>query len=204
MLITGGDPFIASDEAIDNLLSRIRAIPHVEIIRFGTRTPVTLPYRVTARLAKILAKYHPVWLNTHFNCAEEITPEAAQAVANLVDHGIPVGNQSVLLRGVNDTTERHINLLRELLKIRVRPYYLFHPHLIEGTEHLRVPVDAGLRLMKSLRGNITGLGIPTYIVDTPSGKVPMMPNHVLGTDGEDLLLEDVRGQIWREKAALSP
>jgi len=204
VLITGGDPFIASDEAIDNLLSRIRAIPHVEIIRFGTRTPVTLPYRVTARLAKILAKYHPVWLNTHFNCAEEITPEAAQAVANLVDHGIPVGNQSVLLRGVNDTTERHIKLLRELLKIRVRPYYLFHPHLIEGTEHLRVPVDAGLRLMKSLRGNITGLGIPTYIVDTPSGKVPMMPNHVLGTDGEDLLLEDVRGQIWREKSALNP
>ncbi|MCX6110087.1 MAG: KamA family radical SAM protein [Proteobacteria bacterium] len=204
VLITGGDPFIASDEAIDNLLSRIRAIPHVEIIRFGTRTPVTLPYRVTARLAKILAKFHPVWLNTHFNCAEEITPEAAQAVANLVDHGIPVGNQSVLLRGVNDTTERHIKLLRELLKIRVRPYYLFHPHLIEGTEHLRVPVDAGLRLMKSLRGNITGLGIPTYIVDTPSGKVPMMPNHVLGTDGEDLLLEDVRGQIWREKSALNP
>ena len=204
VLITGGDPFIASDEAIDNLLSRIRAIPHVEIIRFGTRTPVTLPYRVTERLAKILAKYHPVWLNTHFNCAEEVTPEAAQAVANLVDHGIPVGNQSVLLRGVNDTPERQLKLLRELLKIRVRPYYLFHPHLVEGTEHLRVPVDEGLRLMKALRGNITGFGIPTYIVDTPSGKVPMMPQHILGSDGEDLLLEDVRGQIWREKAALSP
>ncbi len=198
VLITGGDPFIASDDAIDQLLQRIRAIPHVEIIRFGTRTPVTLPYRVTTKLASILKKYHPVFVNTHFNCAEEITPEAAKAVANLVDHGIPVGNQSVLLKGVNDTPEAMLLLLRNLLKIRVRPYYLFHPHLVEGTAHLRVPVSKGLKIMKSLRGNITGLGIPTYIVDTPSGKVPMMPNHVLMEDGDDLILEDVRGQIWRE------
>jgi lysine 2,3-aminomutase len=202
VLVTGGDPFIASDAAIEGLLERLRAIPHVEIVRFGTRTPVTLPYRVTRRLARLLAKYHPVWLNTHFNCPEELTPEAAQAVANLVDHGIPVGNQSVLLRGVNEDPQRMLTLLRGLLKMRVRPYYLFHPHLVEGTEHLRVPVDVGLKLMRALRGNITGLGIPTYIVDTPSGKVPLMPNHVLGTDGGDLLLEDVRGQIWREKAAL--
>lgn len=202
VLVTGGDPFIASDSALENLLERLRAIPHVEIIRFGTRTPVTLPYRVTAKLAQMIAKFHPVWVNTHFNCAEELTPEAVQAVRNLVDAGIPVGNQSVLLRDVNDSTDRMMPLLRGLLKARVRPYYLFHPHLVEGTEHLRVPIDDGLRLMKSLRGNITGLGIPTYIVDTPSGKVPMMPNHVLGRDGEDLLLEDVRGQIWREKASL--
>lgn len=202
VLLTGGDPFIASDDAIIGLVERLRAIPHVDIIRFGTRTPVTLPYRVTKRLARELARFHPVWLNTHFNCAEEVTPEAVQAVANLVDAGIPVGNQSVLLKGVNDTTEKMMALLRALLKARVRPYYLFHPHLVEGTEHLRVPVDHGLRLMRSLRGNITGLGIPTYIVDTPSGKVPLTPNHVLGSDGEDLLLEDVRGEIWREKAAL--
>lgn len=201
VLITGGDPFIASDTAIESLLARLRAIPHVEIIRFGTRTPVTLPYRVTKKLARIIAKYHPVWVNTHFNCPEELTPEAALAVANLVDHGIPVGNQSVLLRGINDDPERMLKLLRGLLKMRVRPYYLFHPHLVAGTEHLRVSVDVGLKLMRALRGNITGLGIPTYIVDTPSGKVPLMPNHVLGQDGQDLLLEDVRGQIWREKAA---
>ena len=204
VLVTGGDPFIASDAALEGLLERLRAIPHVEIIRFGTRTPVTLPYRVTERLAKRLARFHPLWLNTHFNCAEEITPEAEQAVANLVNAGIPVGNQSVLLRGVNETPERMLRLLRALLRIRVRPYYLFHPHLVEGTEHLRVPVDEGVRLMRALRGNITGLAIPTYIVDTPSGKVPLTPNHVLGTDGEDLLLADVRGQIWREKAAVNP
>jgi lysine 2,3-aminomutase len=204
VLITGGDPFIASDAALEGLLERLTAIPHVEIVRFGTRTPVTLPYRVTAELGRKLARFHPVWVNTHFNCAEEVTPEATQAVRNLVDAGIPVGNQSVLLRGVNDTPERMLALLRALLRIRVRPYYLFHPHLVEGTDHLRVPVDAGLKLMRSLRGNITGLGIPTYIVDTPAGKVPLMPNHVLACDGEDLVLEDPRGQIWRERAALTP
>jgi lysine 2,3-aminomutase len=203
VLVTGGDPFIASDEALESLTARLRAIPHVDIIRFGTRTPVTLPYRVTKELAARLARHHPIWLNTHFNCAEEVTPEAMRAVANLLEAGIPVGNQSVLLKGVNDTPERMMALLRALLKARVRPYYLFHPHLVEGTEHLRVPIDVGLRLMRSLRGNITGMAIPTYVVDTPSGKVPLMPNHVLGTEGEDLILEDVRGAIWRERAAVT-
>ncbi len=202
VLVTGGDPFIASDTAILSLTERLRAIPHVEIIRFGTRTPVTLPYRVTKELARGLAAFHPIWLNTHFNCVEEVTPEAARAVAHLVDAGIPVGNQSVLLRGVNDSVDKLLALSRALLKIRVRPYYLFHPHRLEGTEHLRVSVDEGVRLIKGMRGNITGFGIPTFIVDTPSGKVPVMPQHVLGRDGDDLLLEDVRGQIWRETAAL--
>ncbi len=202
VLVTGGDPFVASDDAIISLLEKLSAIPHVEIVRFGTRTPVTLPYRVTKTLAKRLAEFHPVWVNTHFNCVEELTPEALQAVDNLLAAGIPVGNQSVLLRGVNDTRERMMPLLRGLLRARVRPYYLFHPHLVEGTEHLRVGVDEGLALMKSLRGNITGMAIPTYVVDTPSGKVPMMPQHELGRDGEDLILEGVRGDIWREKAAL--
>ena len=199
VLITGGDSFVASDAAIEGLLERISAIPHVEMIRFGTRTPVTLPYRVTARLGKILAKFHPVFVNTHFNCAEEITPEAAQAVANLVNHGIPVGNQAVLLRGVNDTPEKMMALCRGLLKIRVRPYYVFHPHSVQGTEHLRVSVRRGMEVMKSLRGNITGLGIPSYIMDTPSGKVPLQHNYMLGNDGEDLILETIRGGIWREK-----
>ena len=202
VLVTGGDPFIASDEALVGLLERLRAIPHVEIIRFGTRTPVTLPYRVTKALATKLAAFHPIFVNTHFNCVEELTPEACRAVANLVDAGIPVGNQSVLLRGINDTRERMLPLLRGLLRARIRPYYLFHAHLVEGTEHLRVGVDEGLALMAALRGNITGLGIPTYIVDTPSGKVPLLPPAILGTDGEDLLLQDVRGQIWRERAAI--
>ena len=204
VLITGGDPFIASDEAIDRLLSKISEIPHVEIIRFGTRTPVTLPYRVTAKLAKILKKYHPVWVNTHFNCAEELTPEACAAISNLVDHGIPVGNQSVLLRGVNDTPEKMQKLCRALIRNRVRPYYVFHAHMVAGTAHLRVPISKGLEIMKSLRGNISGYGIPTYILDTPSGKVPIGHNHVLGQDGNDLILEDLRGEIWRETDAMKP
>ena len=202
VLVTGGDPFIASDSALENLVARLRAIPHVEIIRFGTRTPVTLPYRVTRALAQRLAKYHPIFVNTHFNCAEELTPEARQAVANLVDAGIPVGNQSVLLRNVNDTTARMMPLLRGLLRARVRPYYLFHPHRVAGTEHLRVPVKSGIELMKKLRGNITGLAIPTYILDTPSGKVPLTPNHILREDGDDLVIEDCRGEIWREKGVV--
>ena len=203
VLITGGDPFIASDEAIESLVSRIRAIPHVEIIRFGTRTPVTLPYRVTDQLGKILAKYHPIFVNTHFNCPEELTPEAAQAVANLVNNGIPVGNQAVFLKGINDDYERMHALLRGLLKIRARPYYLFHPHNVAGTEHLRPSIEEGLKIMRRLRGNITGFAIPSYIVDTPSGKVPVAHNHVLGRDGDDLLLEDVRGEIWRERGVYS-
>ena len=199
VLITGGDPFIASDGAIESLLERIRAISHVEIIRFGTRTPVTLPYRVTKKLATIIAKFHPIFVNTHFNCPEELTPEAKIAVENLVNAGIPVGNQSVFLRGVNDSYERMHHLLRGLLMMRARPYYLFHPHNVEGTEHLRPTVDDGLQIMRKLRGNLTGFGIPQYIIDTPSGKVPIAHNHILGRDGGDLLLEDVRGEIWRER-----
>ncbi|MEY4630891.1 MAG: hypothetical protein RIQ81_1011 [Pseudomonadota bacterium] len=203
VLITGGDPFIASDQALENLVARIRAIPHVEIIRFGTRTPVTLPYRVTRELAQRLAKYHPVFVNTHFNCPEELTPEAIQAVANLVDAGIPVGNQSVLLRHVNDDPKQMMALLRGLLRARIRPYYLFHPHRVAGTEHLRVSIRTGIQLMKKLRGNITGLAIPTYILDTPSGKVPLTPNHILREDGDDLVIEDCRGEIWREKGVVN-
>jgi lysine 2,3-aminomutase len=204
VLVTGGDPFVANDEAILSVTERLRQIPHVEIIRFGTRTPVTLPYRVTAELAKKLAAFHPIFINTHFNCAEEVTPEAAQAIENLVNNGFPVGNQAVLLRGVNDSTEKMIQLSRALLKIRVRPYYLFHPHLVEGTEHLRVPVSKGMEIMRTMRGKITGLGIPTYIMDTPAGKVPLTPQQILGEDGEDLLIEDRYGRIWREKGALAP
>jgi lysine 2,3-aminomutase len=202
VLITGGDPFIASDEAIVGLLSRIRSIPHVEIIRFGTRTPVTLPYRVTRDLARKIAAFHPVYVNTHFNCLEELTEEAKVAVENLVNAGIPVGNQSVFLKGVNDTYERMYGLLSGLLRMRAKPYYLFHPHNVEGTMHLRPSVHEGMAIMKRLRGNITGFAIPQYIIDTPSGKVPVGHNHILGSEGSDLILEDVRGEIWREAGVL--
>jgi lysine 2,3-aminomutase len=201
VLITGGDPFIASDEALDRLLARIRAIPHVEVIRFGTRTPVTLPYRVTKKLCAILAKYHPVWVNTHFNCASELTKEAQIALANLADAGVPIGNQAVLLKGINDSNEAMLDLCRGLIKNRVRPYYIFHAHMIAGTEHLRVPVNKGLEIMSFLRGRISGFGIPTFALDTPNGKIPLLPSHILGVDGTDLILEDTRGEIHREPDA---
>ncbi|MEI8027927.1 MAG: KamA family radical SAM protein [Pseudomonadota bacterium] len=201
VLITGGDPFIASDDALDRLLARIREIPHVEVIRFGTRTPVTLPYRVTKKLCTILAKYHPIWVNTHFNCASEVTEEAQIALANLANAGIPIGNQAVLLKGINDSPEAMLQLCRSLIKNRVRPYYIFHAHMIAGTEHLRVPVNKGLEIMTFLRGRISGFGIPTFALDTPNGKIPLLPNHILGVDGTDLILQDTRGEIHREPDA---
>ena len=203
VLITGGDPFIASDDAIDHLLSKLKAIPHIEVLRFGTRTPVAMPYRITKKLCRILAKYHPIWLNTHFNCVEEITPEAKLALKHLADAGIPVGNQSVLLKGVNDTSEQMLALCRELIKNRVRPYYLFYPHMISGTKHLRVSYEVGIKIIKEMRGKISGFGIPTYIMDTPSGKIPLGYDYKISEDGSDLLLEGLHGEIWREKDAKS-
>jgi lysine 2,3-aminomutase len=198
VLITGGDPLIANDATLENLLSRLRAIPHVEILRIGTRVPVTLPYRVTPELAKMLAKYHPIWVNTHFNCAEEITPEATAAVDTLLREGIPVGNQAVLLKGVNDTPERLKALVEGLVRIRARPYYIYQAQIVEGTGHLRVPVEKGLDLMRSLRGNTTGFAIPQYVLDTPFGKVPLSPNHVVGRQGDEVVVETNGGKLWGE------
>ncbi len=203
VLITGGDPFIASDESIEHVLSEIAKIEHVEIVRFGTRTPVTLPYRITPELCAMLAKYHPVWLNTHFNCAEEITPEASLALRNLVDAGIPVGNQAVLLKGVNDTSERMAALCRKLVANRVRPYYVFQPHRVVGADHFHVPVSQGMAIMRSLRGTLTGFAIPQYVLDTPGGKIPLTHNHILGNEGNDLILENLRGELWREPQAMA-
>jgi len=203
VLITGGDPLIASDESLEALIKKIRAISHVDIIRIGTRTPVTLPYRITPALTKMLAKYQPLWVNTHFNCQEEITEEAKESLALFVDQGIPVGNQSVLLKGVNDTVEDMKSLCWDLVKNRVRPYYVFHADLIEGTSHLRVSIKKGLEIMKALRGNISGYAIPTYALDTPSGKIPLHHNHILNVDGDDLIVENLRGEIWREKYGFS-
>ena len=202
VLLTGGDPFVASDKAIENLLIELKKIPHVELIRFGTKTPVTMPYRSTPALAKIISKYHPVWINTHFNCEEELTTEAKESLKILADHGIPLGNQSVLLKGVNDSSEKILKLCKELVKNRVRPYYLFYPHLIKGTKHLRVDYRLGADIIKKMRGNISGYAIPQYILDTPSGKVPVSHNYILQEDGNDLLMEDLRGEIWREKDAI--
>lgn len=198
VLITGGDPFIASDETIENLLKKLREIPHVEIIRFGTRTPVAMPQRITDKLVNILKKYHPIWLNTHFNTVDELTEEACVALRKIADAGIPIGNQSVLLNGVNDSVETMLPLCQKLIRNRVRPYYIFFPHMIEGTEHLRVHYQKGIDIVQGLRGKISGFGIPTYIMDTPSGKVPLNHNYIIKEDGSDLIIQDLNGKPWRE------
>lgn len=198
VLITGGDPFLATDQALESLLSRLRQIPHVQVIRFGTRTPVTLPYRITPALAAMLSQYHPIWVNTHFNCAQELTPDAKLALQYLADAGIPLGNQSVLLRGVNDEASSLSELCVKLTHCRVRPYYLFHANLVAGTRHLRVPISTGLKLVDSLRGKISGFAIPAYMLDTPSGKIPLSERTILRVDGNDVLITDNHNKIWRE------
>ena len=198
MLITGGDPLIAQDATLENLLTRLRAIPHVQILRIGTRVPVTLPYRITEELAEMLARFHPLWLNTHFNCPEELTPEATAAIDTLLSRGIHVGNQSVLLAGVNDSNDRLKKLLEGLVRMRVRPYYLYQAQTVDGTAHLRVPIEKGLDLMRSLRGNTTGFAIPQYVLDTPTGKIPLSPNQIVGRDNDEVVLMDLKKSHWRE------
>jgi lysine 2,3-aminomutase len=202
VLLTGGDPLVAQDSQILRVVAALREIPHVEIIRIGTRVPVTLPYRITPALAKGLAEHHPVWINTHFNSVEEITPEAAAACDILLSHGIPVGNQSVLLAGVNDSVNAMKRLGEALIRIRVRPYYLYHPQIVVGTEHLRVPIEKGLEIMRGLRGNTTGFAIPSYILDTPFGKLPLTPQNYIGRRGDNVEIRTNDGRIWTEPSPL--
>lgn len=180
VLITGGDAFMLSDEAIDWLLSELRSIRHVEIIRFGTRTPVTLPQRITLELTDILRKYHPVFVNTHFNRPMEITRESQRACEMLANAGIPIGNQMVLLNGVNNDKFVVRKLNQKLLTMRVMPYYIFHPKTVLGTSHFWVKIEEGLEIMESLRGRTSGMAIPTYIVNGPLGlgKTPILPNYL--------------------------
>jgi lysine 2,3-aminomutase len=203
VLITGGDPFITQDSTIENLLKKLREIPHVEIIRFGTRTPVSLPYRITEELADILAMYHPIWINTHFNSVQELTPESTSAIDTLLKRGIPVGNQSVFLKDVNDHVDKMRSLVNGLVRIRVRPYYIYHPQIVEGTEHLRIPLEKGLDIMRGLRGSTTGFANPQYVLDTPTGKIPLSPNHVLARDGENVILEQLTTEPWAEPSPLN-
>lgn len=202
VLITGGDPFIAHDKTIENLLKKLRDIKHVEIIRFGTRTPVSLPYRITEEFADMLAQYHPIWINTHFNSAQELTPEAASAIDTLLKRGIPIGNQSVFLKNVNDNADSLRKLVNGLVKMRVRPYYIYHPQIVEGTEHLRIPIEKGLDVIKELRGSTTGFANPQYVLDTPTGKIPLSPNHILARDGEYVIVEQLNSEPWAEPSPL--
>ncbi len=194
VIFSGGDPLLLPDPVLQDLLARVYAIPHVEIIRIGTRVPVTLPERITNRLCAMLKKFPPLYLNTHFNHPRELTPQATEACGRLVDAGIVLGNQTVLLRGVNDQPEIISELFRGLLKMRVRPYYLHQMDLTRGTGHFRTSVKDGLKIMYSLRGPVSGLASPHYVIDLPGGKgkVPLLPQYVK-RQGDILLIRTADG-----------
>ncbi len=197
VIISGGDPFTLSMDVLERIISAIRGVPSVEIIRIGTRTPVVMPQRITAELTSMLGRYHPIWVNTHFNHPRELTPEAAEACARLVNAGIPMGNQTVLLRGVNDNPRTMEELCRGLVRMRVRPYYLFQCDLVRGIEHFRTPISRGLEIMEYLRGRLSGLAIPNYVVDAPrgGGKIPLLPNYIVSVSPTHTVLRNCEGMM---------
>jgi len=199
VLLSGGDPLTLSEENLEWLLSRLRKIKHVELLRIGTKAPVVLPQRVTPSLTRMLKKYHPLWMSIHFTHPEELTPEVAQACERLADAGIPLGSQTVLLAGINDQVETIKGLVHGLLKIRVKPYYLYQCDPISGSAHFRTPVEKGLEIIRGLRGHTTGYAVPTYVIDAPGGggKIPLLPDYVAGRDGNDLLLNNYLGHTFR-------
>jgi lysine 2,3-aminomutase len=195
VLLSGGDPLLLSDALLGEVLGRLQKIPHVEMVRIGSRVPVTLPERITDGLCTVLRRHHPLYLNTHFNHPREITPEAAEACRRLADAGVPLGNQTVLLRGVNDDPGVMLELVRGLLRIRVRPYYLHQMDLVAGTGHFRTPVENGLAILKELRRETSGMAVPLYVIDLPGGKgkVPLSPE-TIEHRGETLVLVTPEGE----------
>jgi lysine 2,3-aminomutase len=199
VLLSGGDPLMVSDEKLESIISRLRAIPHVEIIRIGTRFPCVLPSRITENLCGMLKKYHPIFLNTHFNHPREVTPQAKQACERLANAGIPVGCQTVMLRGVNDDPETIKELMHKLLMMRVRPYYLYQTDLTRGTRHFRTRVETGLTIIEALRGHTTGFAVPQFVIDAPGGggKIPLMPDYVVASHSHEIVLRNFEGRIFR-------
>lgn len=197
VLLSGGDALLVSDDRLEYIIKKLRAIPHVEIIRIGSRVPVVLPQRVTPGLANMLKKYHPIWLNTHFNHPNEITEESTAACALLADAGIPLGNQSVLLRGINDCTHVMKKLVHQLVKIRVRPYYIYVCDLSMGIGHFRTPVSKGIEIIESLRGHTSGYAVPTFVVDAPGGggKIPVMPTYMISQGPKRVVLRNFEGVV---------
>jgi lysine 2,3-aminomutase len=197
VLLSGGDPLSLADDQIEWIIAELRNIPHVEIIRIGSRTPVVLPQRITPALVDMLTKYHPIWFNTHFNHPKEITEESARACDLLTRGGIPVGNQSVLLRGVNDCSHVMKALVHGLLKLRVRPYYLYQCDLSVGIEHFRTSVGKGIEIMERLRGHTSGLAVPTFVVDAPGGggKIPVMPQYMISRSDHTIIFRNYEGFI---------
>jgi lysine 2,3-aminomutase len=200
VLLSGGDPLTLPDEALAWLLSRLRRIPHVEILRIGTKAPVVLPQRVTPSLCHSLKRFHPLWMSIHFTHPEELTPETAQACERLADSGIPLGSQTVLLKGINDRVDTMRQLVHGLLGIRVRPYYLYQCDPILGSAHFRTSVETGLDIIRGLRGHTTGYAVPTYVIDAPGGggKIPLLPEeYQAGREGNDLLLRNYENRVFR-------
>ncbi|MDX9992905.1 MAG: lysine 2,3-aminomutase [Anaerolineales bacterium] len=197
VLLSGGDPLVLAPKILEELLGRLREIPHIEIIRIGSRVPVFLPMRVTQELCDMLEKYHPLWLNIHVNHPNEISAELAQATDRLTRAGIQLGNQSVLLAGVNDNVHIQRDLVHKLVRVRVRPYYLYQCDLVEGAGHFRTPVAKGIEIMEGLRGHTSGYAVPQYIVDAPGGggKIPLMPNYLLSMSDHKIILRNFEGFI---------
>ncbi|NOY09427.1 MAG: lysine 2,3-aminomutase [Spirochaetes bacterium] len=197
VLLTGGDPLILGDDKLENIISRIRAIDHVEIIRIGSRMPVVCPQRITEKLCKMFQKYHPFYFNTHFNHPDEITPEAKRASEMITDHGIPLGNQTVLLKGINDCPYIMKKLVHELIKIRIKPYYIYQCDLAMGTSHFRTSVAKGIEIIENLRQHTTGFAVPTFIIDATGGggKIPVMPNYLISMNDRKVVLRNYEGFI---------
>lgn len=198
VLVSGGDPLMLSDSRIEFILKSLRAIQHIEIIRIGTRVPVTLPQRITEGLCDMLKKYHPLYINTHFNHPREITPESKKACNMLADAGIPLGNQSVLLKGVNDKPEVMKKLVQKLLTIRVKPYYLYQADLVKGTGHFRTSVQTGLDIIGAIRGHTSGLAVPHFVIDAPGGggKIALIPDPIVHFDDNKIVLKNYKGNIY--------
>ena len=198
VLLSGGDPLLLSDDRLESILRRLRSIEHIEFVRIGSRIPIFLPQRVTPELCQMLQRYHPLWMSVHVNHPRELTVEVRDALGRLADHGIPLGNQSVLLSGVNDSVETMTELVQKLLRCRVRPYYLYQLDLILGSSHLQVPVSKGIEIIEGLRGHTTGYAIPQYVIDAPGGggKVPINPDYQIYRDDEKIVIRNYEGQVF--------
>jgi lysine 2,3-aminomutase len=198
-LLSGGDPLSIGDDKLEWLLNRLRSIKHLEFIRIGTKIPVVMPQRITKELCRILKKFHPLWMSIHFTHPDELTPEVIEACNRLADAGIPLGGQTVLLKGINDTIETMKPLVHGMLKIRVKPYYLYQCDPVSGSAHFRTSVEKGLEIIRQLRGHTTGYAVPQFVVDAPGGggKIPLLPDYVVGRDGDDLLLTNFEGGVYR-------
>jgi lysine 2,3-aminomutase len=199
VIVSGGDPLTLPDREIDWLLSRLRAIPHLDVIRIGTKVPAVLPQRITSGLIRVLRRYHPLLMSLHFTHPDELTPESAEACGRLADAGIPLGSQTVLLRGINDDVSTMRSLFRGLLRSRVRPYYLYQCDPIPGSGHLRTPVETGLDVIRGLRGHMSGYAVPTYVIDAPGGggKIPLLPSEFARREGDDVVLRNYAGREYR-------